>query len=174
MTATPGTQAADTVREQHRAASSDAAFAFVFHPMRRDDLPEVGGLEQLVYSHPWTQGNFQDSLDSGYQCWLARDTGGKLAGYFLLMMMPDEAHLLNITVSPAWQGRGLGRILLERAFQIARNFSAPAVLLEVRPSNPHALAVYRHVGFRQIGIRKNYYPAAEGRREDAIVMRLPL
>lgn len=174
MTATPGTQAAGMAREPHRTAGTDAAFAVVFHPMRRDDLADVGALEQLVYSHPWTQGNFQDSLDSGYQCWLVRDADGKLAGYFLLMMMPDEAHLLNITVAPAWQGRGLGRILLERAFQIARNFSAPAVLLEVRPSNPHALAVYRHVGFRQIGIRKNYYPAAEGRREDAIVMRLPL
>lgn len=156
------------------APGSGMPFAFVFHPMRRDDLAEVDVLEHVVYSHPWTRGNFQDSLDSGYQCWLVRDTDGKLAGYFLLMMLPDEAHLLNITVAPAWQGRGLGRVLLDRVFQIARGFALPAVLLEVRPSNPHALAVYRHIGFRQIGIRKNYYPAASGQREDAIVMRLPL
>jgi ribosomal-protein-alanine N-acetyltransferase len=175
MSAASDTGAAATPAAGHQpAAAANATLAFVFHPMRRDDLGEVEALEYGVYSHPWTKGNFQDSLDSGYQCWLARDTEGKLAGYFLLMLMPDEAHLLNITVAPAWQGRGLGRVLLERAFLIARNFSKPAVLLEVRPSNPHALAIYRHVGFRQIGLRKNYYPAADGQREDAIVMRLPL
>ncbi len=146
--------------------------AVVFSAMRKADLPEVGAVETAVYSHPWTLGNFQDSISSDYQCWIARDAGGGMIGYFLLMLAADEAHLLNITVAPARQGKGFGRLLLDRACLIARHHAASAILLEVRPSNPHALAVYRHVGYQQIGIRKGYYPAAGERREDAIVMRL--
>lgn len=147
---------------------------FIFAPMRETDLLAVEAIERQVYPHPWSLANFADSLVSGYQCWVVRDAASALAGYFLVMLAPDEAHLLNITVAPACQGRGLGRLMLERIFVIARSHGAPAVLLEVRPSNPHALAVYRHVGFRQIGLRKGYYPAADRQREDAIVMRLDL
>lgn len=145
-----------------------------FRAMVEDDLSQVAGVEQDVYEHPWTLGNFKDSLASGYECWVAHDAAGALAGYFLLMLAPDDAHLLNITVVPPLQGQGFGRLLLDRACLIARSFAAPAMLLEVRPSNPRALAIYRHVGFRQIGRRKGYYPAAGGQREDAIVMRLDL
>ncbi len=86
----------------------------------------------------------------------------------------DEAHLLNITVRPDLQGQGLGRRLLDRVCLLAREAGMPAVLLEVRPSNRNALSVYRHVGFAEIGLRKNYYPAAGQTRENAIVMRLML
>ncbi len=147
---------------------------FRFLPMRQADLLAVEAIERQVYAHPWSLGNFGDSLVSGYQCWVVRDAAAMLAGYFLVMLAPDEAHLLNITVVPAYQGRGLGRLMLERVGVISRSHAAPAVLLEVRPSNPHALAVYRHMGFRQIGLRKGYYPAADQQREDAIVMRLDL
>ncbi|MBC7512938.1 MAG: ribosomal protein S18-alanine N-acetyltransferase [Herminiimonas sp.] len=142
--------------------------------MRQADLPAVEAIEREIYAHPWSLPNFADSLDSGYQCWVVRNPSAALAGYFLVMLAPDEAHLLNITVAPAWQGRGLARLMFERISTIARSHAAPAVLLEVRPSNPHALAVYRHVGFRQIGVRKRYYPATDQQREDAIVMRLDL
>ncbi len=145
-----------------------------FSPIRTNDLIDIEAIEREVYEYPWTLGNFQDSLTSGYQCWLARDAIGTLVGYFLLMLAPDEGHLLNITVLPAMQGKGFGRRLLEHAITISKTHGAPAVLLEVRPSNPQALAVYRHMGFKQIGIRKRYYPAANHQREDAIVMRLAL
>ncbi len=97
-----------------------------------------------------------------------------MAGSFLLMPVVDEVHLLNITVRPDRQGQGLGRRLLNKVQERAVGCGMPSILLEVRPSNRHALAVYRHVGFVQIGVRKHYYPAAAGSREDAIVMRLPL
>ena len=144
------------------------------YAMANADLPEVEAIERDVYEHPWTMGNFIDSLASGYETGVARDGAGAVAGYFLLLIAPDEAHLLNITVRRAFQGHGIGRVLLDRACQIARARATSAMLLEVRPSNPHALAVYRHVGFRQIGVRKGYYPAAHQKREDAIVMRLGL
>ena len=145
-----------------------------FTVMRNADLPEVEGIERDVYEHPWTMGNFIDSLASGYETWVARDGADAVVGYFLLLLAPDDAHLLNITVRRADQGRGIGRILLDQTCVIARSQAASAILLEVRPSNQQAMAVYRHVGFRQIGVRKGYYPAANQQREDAIVMRLAL
>jgi len=148
--------------------------AIVLHPMLSEDLAAVEAIERAVYDHPWTLGNFQDSLASGYQCWVARDASGTIVGYFLLMLSLDESHLLNITVMKALHGNGYGRQLLEYAIKISRTHCAPAMLLEVRPSNPQALAVYRHIGFQQIGIRKRYYPAVDQQREDAIVMRLVL
>ena len=157
-----------------QAAAGAATGHFDFAPMQPADLPAVEAIERETYAHPWSLANFDDSLASGYQCWVARDAAAMLAGYFLVMLAPDEAHLLNITIAPPWQGRGLARLMLDRVCAIARAHAAPAVLLEVRPSNPHALAVYRHVGFRQIGLRKRYYPAPDQQREDAIVMRLDL
>lgn len=145
-----------------------------FTAMINDDLPEVEAVERDVYQHPWTMGNFIDSLASGYETRVVRNGAGVLVGYFLLLLAPDDAHLLNITVRRAFQGRGIGRLLLDQACLVGRLKSVTAILLEVRPSNPHALAVYRHVGFQQIGLRKGYYPAVNQQREDAIVMRLAL
>ncbi len=105
---------------------------------------------------------------------MLRDDLGKLAGYFLLMLAIDEAHLLNITVRRDLYGNGVGRMQLDKAVEISRDNGMTSVLLEVRPSNPRALAVYVRYGFVQIGRRKGYYPAANGGREDAIVMRFML
>ena len=143
-------------------------------PMYEDDLFEVLAIEQQIYPHPWSRGNFVDSLHSGYQCWLARDAAGLLIGYFLVMLSVDEAHLLNISVREGLHGLGIGRYLLGNVVQIAHRHSLASILLEVRPSNQRALAVYRRYGFELIGVRKNYYPSAAGEREDAIVMRLDL
>ena len=145
-----------------------------FTPMRMEDLGEVQSIEDSVYPHPWTRGNFLDSLYSGYETWILRDVAGKLIGYFLLMPVMDEAHLLNITVHGGLHGHGIGRGLLDKVVQLSRAKDMHSVLLEVRPSNTRALAVYLRYGFKQIGLRKDYYPAREGKREDAIVMRLAL
>lgn len=148
-----------------------------FAAMRVTDVDEVTRIENDAYPFPWTRGNFLDSLDSGYDAWVLRESvsnGGRLAGYFLLMPAVDEIHLLNITVRPDLQGQGLGSRLMDKVRERAVTSGMASILLEVRPSNQHALAVYRHIGFAQIGMRKHYYPAAAGTREDAIVMRLPL
>ena len=145
-----------------------------FSPMRANDVDEVSRVEEDAYPFPWTRGNFLDSLASGYLAWVAREPDGRLAGYFLLMPAVDDMHLLNITVRPDLQGRGIGRQLLDKVCALTREAGIAAVLLEVRPSNQNALSVYRHTGFTQIGTRRNYYPAAGQSREDAIVMRLEL
>ncbi|MEO0317495.1 MAG: ribosomal-protein-alanine N-acetyltransferase [Pseudomonadota bacterium] len=150
------------------------AAALQFSSMRVSDVDEVTRIENDAYPFPWTRGNFLDSLDSGYDAWVLRESGERLVGYFLLMPVVDEMHLLNITVRPDVQGQGLGSRLMGKVRERAAAAGMASILLEVRPSNELALAVYRHIGFEQIGVRKNYYPAAAGSREDAIVMRLPL
>ncbi|HZW12504.1 MAG TPA: ribosomal protein S18-alanine N-acetyltransferase [Noviherbaspirillum sp.] len=145
--------------------------ALRFAPMQVNDLPEVMNIENSVYPHPWTRGNFLDSLYSGYQAWTVREPSAALAGYFLLMLAVDEAHLLNISVRRDLHGQGVGRLQLDKIMAIAKENGMTSVLLEVRPSNVRALAVYQRYGFVQIGLRKGYYPGDGNTREDAIVMR---
>lgn len=141
-------------------------------PMRVADLDRVMEIEPTIYTHPWTWGNFEDSLKAGYSCWVI-DCAGTLAGYGVLMIGVMEAHLLNLSVATGWQGRGFGRFLLERFVHIARDSDTMQMLLEVRPSNLAARHLYADSGFREISIRRGYYPAARG-REDAILMGLVL
>lgn len=144
-----------------------------FVPMTRADLADVSVIEQAVYSHPWTSGNFADALAAGYGAWVVRDVQGRLLGYCVTMVMPDEVHLLNISVAPRVQGTGVGRALLAWAETQALVHARDAVLLEVRVSNHLALAFYERHGYVRIGMRRGYYPAVRG-REDALVMRKPL
>jgi ribosomal-protein-alanine N-acetyltransferase len=160
-----------------RAAPAQASL--VLRPMVVADVDDVHALERSVFPHPWSRGNFMDSLSSGYDGWVLRepDDGtlpGALAGYFLVMYAVDEAHLLDVAVSGERHGTGLGRYLLDRISARARAMNMTSILLEVRPSNARALQVYERYGYTQIGRRKGYYPAHEGKREDAIVMRYVL
>jgi len=143
-------------------------------PMRATDLEQVVQIETDVYPHPWSRGNFLDALASGYLTRVVSDPQQKLIGYFLLMMAVDEAHLLNISVRRDWQRHGIGRMLLDQVTALARPSGMASILLEVRPSNQRAVEIYRRYGYVPIGLRKNYYPAADNQREDAIVMRLSL
>ena len=141
-------------------------------PMREADLGEVLAIESAIYSHPWTRGNFVDSLVAGYECRCLRH-GGELIGYFVLMVAAEEAHLLNLSIAATHQRRGHGSALLRDAADLARRLGARNVFLEVRPSNAGAQKLYTRFGFRKIGTRRGYYPAHAG-REDAIVLTLPL
>jgi ribosomal-protein-alanine N-acetyltransferase len=140
--------------------------------MREADLAEVMAIEEAIYSHPWTRGNFDDSLVAGYECRTWR-LGADLVGYFVLMVAAGEAHLLNLSIAPAWQRKGHGSLLLREAAGIARARGARGIFLEVRPSNAGAQALYTRFGFRKIAVRRGYYPARSG-REDALVLTLAL
>lgn len=144
-----------------------------FEPMTPARLDAVLAIEQAAYEHPWTQGNFADSLRSGYQAQLLT-AGGSILGYFVAMKGIDEVHLLNITVAPSLQGQGWGRVMLEALALWARGEGAQWLWLEVRASNLRAQRIYERQGFRRVGERKGYYPASAGRREDALVMSLKL
>lgn len=144
-----------------------------FEPMTLERLPQVLPIERSAYDHPWTHGNFADSLRSGYEAQLLC-AGGELLGYFVAMKGVDEVHLLNITVAPAWQGQGWGRLMLEALATWSRGQGAQWLWLEVRVGNLRAQRLYERNGFRRVGERRRYYPAAGGGREDAIVMSLKL
>jgi ribosomal-protein-alanine N-acetyltransferase len=143
-----------------------------FEPMTEARLDEVVAIERSAYGHPWTRGNFADSLRSGYQAQLLC-AGDTLLGYFVAMKGVDEVHLLNITVAPAHQGDGWGRVMLDALALWSRSQGAQWLWLEVRTSNVRAQEVYLRYGYRRVGERKNYYPADHG-REDAIVMSYKL
>ncbi len=138
--------------------------------MREADLADVLTLECSIYSHPWTRGNFADSLRAGYACWTWRRMS-ELIGYFVLLVGAGESHLLNLSIAQPHQRQGCGSALLREAMRIARAEGGKLLLLEVRPMNLAAQGLYRKFGFRQVGVRKEYYPAAAG-REDALVLEL--
>ncbi len=144
-----------------------------FEPLTEARLDEVAAIERQAYDHPWTRGNFADSLRSGYQAQLL-EAGGTVLGYFIAMKGVDEVHLLNITVAPACQRQGWGRVMLDALAIWARGQSAQWLWLEVRASNARAQRIYERHGYRRVGERKGYYPAGHGRREDAVVMSLKL
>lgn len=145
---------------------------YQFRPMQMDDLDAIMAIEPYIYPYPWTRGNFSDSLNSGYSAWVLLEQG-KVIGYALLMMVLDEAHLLNLSIAKSYQKQGLGRLLLENMLKIAKNHHAANMFLEVRPSNISAIALYENIGFNEMAIRRGYYPAANG-REDAVLMGLAL
>lgn len=144
-----------------------------FEPLVPARLDDVLRVEQRVYPHPWTRGNFDDALKSGYQGQLLM-AGDELLGYFIAMKGADEVHLLNITVAPEVQRQGWARVMLEALALWARGQGAQSLWLEVRVNNERAISVYENHGLRRVGLRKNYYPAAHGEREDAAVMSLRL
>jgi ribosomal-protein-alanine N-acetyltransferase len=144
-----------------------------FEPLLADRLDEVLRVEQRAYALPWSRANFIDALHSGYQAQMLL-AGFELLGYFVAMKGVDEVHLLNITVAPEFQGQGWSRILLEALAIWSRGQAAEWLWLEVRVGNLRALRVYEAHGYRRVGLRKDYYPALHGKREDAIVMSLRL
>jgi ribosomal-protein-alanine N-acetyltransferase len=143
-----------------------------FEPMSEADLRAVIEIEESLYEFPWTLGNFRDSLRAGYGCWVYSD-GRRLTGYAVLMHAAGEAHLLNLSVAAHAQRRGHGRSLLDHVVGIARENEAKVLFLEVRPTNDVGQRLYAGYGFKQIGVRRGYYPARRG-REDALVLALDL
>lgn len=140
-----------------------------FRPMAMADVDAVILIERAAYPYPWTRGNFMDCLASGYSCWVV-EIDGRLVGYSILMAGAGEGHVLNCCIAPAWQGRGLGRLAMQRLIEGAPEYGVECLFLEVRPSNGKAIALYEGLGFETVGLRRHYYPADHG-REDALVMR---
>jgi ribosomal-protein-alanine N-acetyltransferase len=142
-------------------------------PMTEADLPRIHRIELASYDYPWSLGNFRDSMQAGYSTWVREagyEVGGEVIGYYVMTAAAGEAHLLNMTIAPSWRRHGLGRELLAHCLVAAREHGADCVFLEVRPSNLAALTLYRSIGFVELALRRNYYPARDG-REDAVIMK---
>ena len=137
--------------------------------MFESDLPEVVRIERASYAFPWTEGIFRDCLRVNYTCRVAA-IGVMTVGYGILSVAAGEAHLLNLCVADDYRCRGIGRRLLEHMLLAAGSAGAREAFLEARPSNSGAIRLYQSLGFVQIGLRRGYYQAVDG-REDAIVLR---
>lgn len=157
-----------------RGGAARGERAPVLAPMQVSDVDAVVVVERSCYTFPWSRGNFVDSLAAGYPAMVLRGAGGTLLGYFVAMHGVDEMHLLNITVAAAVEGRGHARRLFDALVGLCAENRAATLWLEVRTSNTRARAIYDHLGLAAVGMRKGYYPAPFGRREDALVMSLKL
>ncbi len=136
------------------------------------DLDQIMEIELRAYPFPWTRGILHDCLRIGYSCWLY-EINGVIHGYGVMSAAAGEAHILNLCVRPESQGQGLGRKMLAHFITLAGRHGVDTLLLEVRPSNIAALSLYQDLGFNEVGVRKNYYPAEQG-REDAIIFALAI
>ena len=147
-----------------------------WRPMLASHLDAVLAIELAAYPVPWTRGNFIDSIAAGYDVWLRLDARHTLLGYYVAMEGVDEMHLLNLTVAPAWQGRGHARAMLDHLVALCRERGDRELWLEVRQSNTRAKALYERYGFQPVRVRRGYYPLPPGQpgREDAAVMSLTL
>jgi [ribosomal protein S18]-alanine N-acetyltransferase len=142
--------------------------AFMLRQMQDSDVPAVIAVERAAYPHPWTEAIFRDCLRVGYSCWVALH-GAETIGHGVMQLAAGESHVLNLCVRPDWQRQELGRKILRRLLSIARDQNADTAFLEVRASNQTAIGLYQSEGFCEVGVRRGYYPALNG-REDAIIM----
>lgn len=140
------------------------------HPMTDEHLDAVAAIEARVQSFPWTRQNFADGLSAGYPGWVACQNG-QVTGFYMVMMAPDVAHLLVIAVDPNFQRQGTGTLLVEHCQRQADAMGLDTLVLEVRVSNHAAINFYRQQGFEAFTARTEYYPAGQGKREDASVMK---
>jgi len=136
--------------------------------MEDKDVDAVMAIESLSYEFPWTEGIFRDCIRVGYRCRVLEENG-EMVGYAVMSVGAGESHVLNVCVCPDARGRGHGRILMMELIDQARALGAEMMFLEVRPSNLAARALYEKLGFNEVGVRNNYYPARTG-REDALIL----
>ena len=139
-----------------------------FRRMTLDDIEQVMKIENEVYEFPWTGGIFSDCIRVGYHCWLALQQQ-TVVGHAIISIVADESHMLNLSIAGNHQGKGYGSQFIEFLVNEARRQQAQTMLLEVRPSNKVAINCYNGAGFNEIGCRKDYYPAHNG-REDALLL----
>ena len=140
--------------------------------MQAEDLDVVVDNELKAYGFPWTRGIFQDCLDNGQDCRVGC-LDGEVIAHGVVSLGAGEGHLLNVCVRRDLQGYGFGRQLVNHMLARAHQLGASVLFLEVRPTNHVAGNLYSTLGFNEIGVRRNYYPADSG-HEDARVLVLNL
>lgn len=144
----------------------DDATKMMIRPMTEKDLDAVTAIERASYTTPWTSDHFLNEITASYSWPFVVVMGGVVVGYLCLMCLFEEAQILNIAVGPDFRGRGIARVMLNRAFLLALEQGAEFMALEVRSSNSAAISLYEQLGFKKTGIRVRYYEHTE----DAILM----
>ena len=146
------------------------ADVFRITPLKREDIPAVEQIERENYSLPWSARAFFDALERDYYLFLKAEERGVLAGYCGCMRSFEVAEITNVTVRQDFRRRGIAKRLLAELMDQARALGTERFTLEVRRSNAPAIALYHSLGFRDEGVRRNYY---ESPREDALILWTP-
>lgn len=141
-----------------------------------NDFDALRQLEVTAHKHPWADDVLRSMLNAlAIRAWLIEDANKTIVAFAFVQAVADEASLLNIVASPEHQGKGLGRFLLNHVIDVlTQEGIAQSIFLEVRVSNYNAMHLYDSCGFVEVGQRRGYYEAANGKREDAMMMALPL
>jgi len=154
---------------EHAGGDREQPGDYAIRVMAEADIPHIMDIEERAYEFPWTAGIFHDCIRAGYCCYVLERKDHAIIAYAVMSIGAQEAHILNICVSPQERGAGYGRALMAKMITLARRLQADMMFLEVRPSNVAALSLYEKLGFNEIGARSNYYPAKQG-REDALIL----
>ncbi|MDD2373014.1 MAG: ribosomal protein S18-alanine N-acetyltransferase [Syntrophomonadaceae bacterium] len=140
---------------------------FILRKMTSQDIDEIMQIEQKCFTLPWSRESYRGELKNNFATYLVCDFEGKIAGYGGIWVVFEDAHITNVAVDPDFRQSGMGTALMQELEQKARDKKAQRILLEVRPSNEAALAMYRNLGYSPTGLRQNYY---SDNGEDAIIM----
>jgi ribosomal-protein-alanine N-acetyltransferase len=149
--------------------SSPAALSITIRRMGLADLEEVFRIEHAAHKKPWSLDLLRKELDHDWSTVLLAvdQSNDAVAGYIIFWLVHDEVHVLNVATDPARRRNGFGRALMAAAEADGQRRGAVLATLEVRRSNEPAQALYRGLGYRQVGVRPRYYADDN---EDALVM----
>lgn len=142
-----------------------------FRFMGKGDIAQILAIENVSFPTPWAECAFLNELKNKFAVYYVAVQEGRVVGYSGMWLFSGEAHITTIAVHPDCRGQGLGKMFMDTLINHAREHGASTMILEVRPSNASARCLYKKLGFRQIGCRRNYYLET---REDALVMLLNL
>ncbi len=135
--------------------------------MLPEDTAAVAAIERMIFSQPWSEKGFLDSLESPDTLYLVVKVQGVIVGYCGLLQSFEEADITNVAVHPEWRGRGIAYQMLQTLMEQGKTRGIERYTLEVRVSNASAIHVYEKLGFTSVGVRKNFYDMP---REDAMIM----
>jgi [ribosomal protein S18]-alanine N-acetyltransferase len=147
---------------------SEADNLLIPHKMEESDLEDILRIEEVSFATPWTRNMFMDELANVFSRTIVFKQAGVLVGYMCFWTVLDEAHLLNIAVSPELRGRGLGHKMMTYLEETSRGRGLEKIILEVARRNAPARRLYKKFGFHSIGFRRMYYTAE---KDDALVMQ---
>ena len=141
--------------------------SIIIRRMSYKDIPEVAYVEKTCFSMPWSEKSFEDSLSLDYAYFFTAECDNKIVGYVGMYQVADEGDITNIAVLPQYRRNGIAGRLISEVKNISKELGIRVINLEVRESNENAISLYKKNGFKDMGIRKNFY---EKPVENAIIM----
>ena len=140
-------------------------------PLCEDHIDEIAKIERESFGDPWSKNMFYDFIDNPLAVCFTAVENTEVAGYLIAYHITDEIQILNIAVKESKRHRKIATKLFDVIFEYAKTENVGEFFLEVRPSNSSAIALYKKLGFKIDGVRKNYYMNP---KEDAVLMSLRL